>query len=334
MIQFCSQCNSDQKVEVVERFASHKFRDDVFEVAERVAICTHCGEEIPNDELDSETLKKLGDLYLAKHSMTVQDFKGIRDQYGLSQRQFAKILNWGKATVARYESGNYIPDTAHLSILKVLKSNPSSIQNFYHETKDQFSADEQRKIEEKIASLQSEGIEHVLLKSLALNYQPHEGTIETGYTSFSAQKLFQMILYFSRETVLKTKLMKLLWYADFLMFKRNLVSISGTPYWNFQHGPVPKQHDLVLACMENLNLINVVEDEKDDYVYIKVTASEEFDDSVLDEEELKVLEDVDEFFRTFGSGRISEFAHKEAGWKETAKKQVISYDYADTLQLS
>lgn len=79
MIQFCSQCNSDQKVEVVERVASHKFRDDVFEVTEREAICKRCREEIPNDELDSETLKKLGDLYLAKHSMRVQHNKGVCD---------------------------------------------------------------------------------------------------------------------------------------------------------------------------------------------------------------------------------------------------------------
>ncbi|MDQ7792045.1 MAG: type II toxin-antitoxin system antitoxin SocA domain-containing protein [Candidatus Desulforudaceae bacterium] len=39
--------------------------------------------------------------------------------------------------------------------------------------------------------------------------------------------------------VLKVKLMKYLWYSDFLHFKRNTVSISGLSYVRAPFGPVP-----------------------------------------------------------------------------------------------
>lgn len=34
-----------------------------------------------------------------------EEIKKIREQYGLSQRSFAKLLNWGDKTICRYENG-------------------------------------------------------------------------------------------------------------------------------------------------------------------------------------------------------------------------------------
>jgi hypothetical protein len=65
----------------------------------------------------------------------------------------------------------------------------------------------------------------------------------------------------ARDGVLKTKLMKLLWYADFLIFKKYKRSISGAPYWHKEFGPVPVEHDTVLGCGTGLNLISINEKE-------------------------------------------------------------------------
>ncbi|MFD2370243.1 Panacea domain-containing protein [Brevibacillus sp. GCM10020057] len=46
--------------------------------------------------------------------------------------------------------------------------------------------------------------------------------------------------------------MKLLWYSDFLRYKRTRKPISGTPYWHLPYGPVPKKHDLISRIMKQL----------------------------------------------------------------------------------
>ena len=42
----------------------------------------------------------------------------------------------------------------------------------------------------------------------------------------------------------------MLFYADFLHFKENTVSISGAPYLAFPRGPVPQHYDWLMEEME------------------------------------------------------------------------------------
>lgn len=60
-----------------------------------------------------------------------------------------------------------------------------------------------------------------------------EATELSSYGDFSLEKFIHLILYFATNGMLKTKLMKLLWYSDFLYFKRQTVSITGTTYVNY-----------------------------------------------------------------------------------------------------
>ena len=55
--------------------------------------------------------------------------------------------------------------------------------------------------------------------------------------------------------------------------------------------------------------------------------------SVFSNSEIKTLIEVKEYFENFGAGKIKDFSHKENGYKETRNGQIISYAYADDLQL-
>ena len=67
-----------------------------------------------------------------KHKLLLPDeIKNIRETYGLSQRSFAKLLNWGEKTIQRYERGS-IQDKAHNSLLLFLK-NPENMKIFIEE---------------------------------------------------------------------------------------------------------------------------------------------------------------------------------------------------------
>ncbi len=49
--------------------------------------------------------------------------------------------------------------------------------------------------------------------------------------------------------------------------------------------------------------------------------------------ELKVLAEVKEYFKSFGSRQIKEFSHKEKAYQETNSGDVISYLYSKELQI-
>lgn len=165
-----------------------------------------------------------------------------------------------------------------------------------------------------------------MVEVLNINYKLHEKTINSGFSSFNFNKLINMILFFTEEGVQKTKLMKLLFYSDFLNYKRNLISMSGIPYVRLPYGPVPKDHDLLLSTVEKNEFIN-------EYTFMNINAKSKFDDSFFNEEEIEILNQIKEYFENYGSVAISEYSYKEDGWKDTEDRDIISYDYAVTLSI-
>ncbi len=67
-----------------------------------------------------------------------------------------------------------------------------------------------------------------------------------GYMELDRDKIFNMILYFAEEGILKTKLVKEMFYADFINFKNTAVSITGLEYAKLNFGPVPDQYEMIL----------------------------------------------------------------------------------------
>ncbi|CAH0346442.1 type II TA system antitoxin MqsA family protein [Bacillus sp. CECT 9360] len=333
--RYCETCECEREITFKERPSTYTFRKEPFEIIEQYAECTVCHNDVYDEVTANQTLQQLSKLYQSKHSFTVEDIKKIRKSTGLTQSQFAKVLNMGEATIKRYESGTSLPDGTQLGILKMLKSNPSLIIKFFEENKEGLSTAEQQLIEEKLKSLASDNLEKSSYEILRLLYAKYENSIENGNTSFSPEKLFNMILYFARDGVLKTKLMKLLWYADFLMFKRYKHSISGTPYWHKEFGPVPVEHDTVLGCVTGINLIAIEEEEDSSTGYSKMTVKSNvpFNSTIFNQEELQVLQFIEEFFISYGSRRISNFSHDEEGWLRTEEEETIRFTYAELLQL-
>ncbi|MGK5654549.1 Panacea domain-containing protein [Brevibacillus formosus] len=218
----------------------------------------------------------------------------------------------------------------------MLRSNPKSIKQFFDQNKHKFEPDELKTVEKKLELyIANDDLEDYSQRLMEKIYKLHDNTINTGGSKFNSQKLLQMVLFFSKERVLKTKLMKLLWYADFLRYKRARKPISGTPYCYLPFGPVPKNHDFILGTMSGLDLISIREEENaDGYTIIHIQAKRDFDPNFFNNDDLDVLRYVDNYFKNYGSREIYDFAQNEAAWKETVDEQIISYQYADSLQLS
>lgn len=330
--KFCDNCQKDVETKIVERRSSYTFKGETFELNERVLICS-CGQELYDEILDSETMKALAEMYEERIGLSLDEIKSIRNQYGLSMDLFSRILGWSKATIARYETGKYIPDSSHMTVLRRLKEHPEAIDEYYKLTKHKFNEKEQEKINKKLTNTDQITVEKGLIEALHVNYKIYEKTIASGYSPFNLNKLINMILFFTKNGVQKTKLMKLLFYADFLNYKRNLLSMSGIPYVRLPYGPVPLDHDLLLSSIEKNEMIDIEYEFINDYTIINIKSLKQFDDTLFNEEEIEILQQVYNHFKSYGSVAISDFSHEEDGWKNTEDREIISYDYADTLKI-
>ena len=81
--------------EVVTKKETYDVCGEAIEVDAQVLICEECGEEFYYEEFDNATLIQAYNEYRRKHKLLFpEEIKKIREQYGLSQRSFAKLLNW------------------------------------------------------------------------------------------------------------------------------------------------------------------------------------------------------------------------------------------------
>lgn len=332
--QWCSDCSEEIHYNIVEKQETYNYKGETFEVTARVAICPECGIDLPNSDLDGETMEKVRKLYMERSNLTTDDIKNIRNQYGLSMELFAKILGWGKATIVRYESGNYVPASSHLSVLKRLKDNSEELINYYEQNKEKFTEREQKKINKVFENNELDIIERNLLDTLRRYYIAHENTIESGYQQFSIEKLSQMVIFFSQDGINKTVLLKKLFYSDFLNYKRYLISISGIPYVKLRHGPVPMKYNILLDTLQVMNYINIEEECFNEYTRITVNSIAKFNSNIFKQYELDVLNFVKDYFENYGSVEISTFSHKEDAWTMAEINEVINYDYANSLQIN
>ena len=333
IMNYCESCRAEHTYTIKKELQVFRFRGQDIELERRIAFCNNCGSLIDVEELENETMANVARIYAEKYGMTSLEIQNVRQQYKLGVRPFAKLLNIGPASVTRYESGS-LPQASHLELYKRLQQHPHVILEFFNRNKGSLSSRELKMVETALDAWtiaeHSFQTDEQIIESI---YKPYAATDLAGYSDFSLEKFINMILYFTTNGVLKTKLIKLLWYSDFLYFKRQTVSITGAAYVKYPYGPVPKDHDITLAHLQHMNVIEVDERTNDEgWTMMMIKASEPFDSTIFTEDELETMREIEAHFRDYGSRKISEYAHSEIGWLKTEEKQPISYKYAEELR--
>lgn len=332
IMSYCEVCGKEVETKVVTRKEVLNVCGEDIEVVAQVLVCAVCGEELFNEEYDSATLIKAYNEYRRRHKLLLpKEIAMIREQYGLSQRSFAKLLNWGDKTIRRYENGS-IQDSAHNSLLLFLRD-PRNMRTYI--TENEVSLDEKQK--EKLLKTVEEMEQDPKYRG-GSNY--HSTTAralseENGFKEFDYEKLCAMVLFFAQECseLLKTKLMKLLNYADMVFYKENGISMSGLKYVHLPYGPVPDHIDMILARMVADHMIRIKVSYDGAYEKHQILPERDVPEGVLSDTECKVLSRVYEKFKDFGSAEISEYSHKEKGYNATKQGEIISYAYAMDIQL-
>ena len=200
-------------------------------------------------------------------------------------------------------------------------------------TNNQGSINDQKK--QKIINQLTEETEISFLEITKDVFGSYKADIYSGYKSFELEKFFEAIKFFCfQDRIFKTKLMKLLFYADFGHFKNYSVSITGARYARLPYGPVPDQFERWLVALilddEGVQKEEVWNVEYPGEVYISNIS---LDPSIFSTSELRVLASVKEKFKDFTAKQISDISHNEKGYQETENAQLISFNYAAQLSL-
>ena len=334
MRRFCEECGKEVETRVVTKQESYSVCGENIEVDAEVLICAECGEEFFCEELDGKTLNNAYDKYRRKHKLLFpKEIKDIREQYGLSQRGFAKLLNWGDKTIYRYENGS-IQDKAHNSLLLFLRE-PENMKTYITENEIILDDKQKKRLGETVEQLIENKEYHQERRLLNMFFMtpPSE---ENGYRVFDFEKFSAMVLFFANksERLLKTKLLKLLNYSDMVFFKENGISISGAKYVHLPYGPVPQNFDLLFGTMSATHVAHIEVEYEGGYENHEVIPECEVPKNVLSEKELEVLERVYNKFKNYGSVEISNYSHNEKGYNMTNQGEVIPYSYAKYIELN
>ena len=334
MRKYCEECGREVETKIITKKECYDVCGEQIEVDAQVLVCAECEEELYCEELDNATLTRAYNEYRRRHRLLFPDeIKKIREKYGLSQRGFAKLLNWGDKTICRYENGS-IQDKAHNSLLLFLRE-PENMRTYL--TENEISLDERQKAKllAAVEKLEQDAEYRVgsRIFDLFFSRTPCE---ENGFKGFDYEKVCAMVLFFAHKSseLLKTKLMKLLNYSDMIFYKENGISMSGLKYAHLPYGPVPENFDILLGKMAADHIAHIEVTYDNGYEKHQVIPECDISEDIFSAEELEVLERIFVKFKDFGSADISNYSHKEKGYRSTKQGEIISYSYAKDIQLN
>ncbi len=305
------------------------FRKEEFEITYHYYLCEDSGETYTTDEEDRVNQNQVLNQYREKYGIPFPDeIREIREMYAISASKMSDILGFGTNSYRLYESGE-IPSVANGRLILAVRQPLDFIKqveassNILSEKERQILIAHANKVEEQ---RKSKIWDLVFVNHVFLHEFPNE---YSGYRKPNLIKLAHVIAFFSeRMDLFKTKLNKLLFYADFGLYKKTAYSMTGLTYRAIPLGPVPAQYDSLFSKLCEDNLINISQElinntgNYGDLIKSSIT----FDQSHFDSEELDVLEIVATKFKDLYAKQIVELSHKERAWQENQEsKSKISY---------
>ncbi|MCR4933053.1 MAG: DUF4065 domain-containing protein [Lachnospiraceae bacterium] len=331
----CPLCDKVHELEERKRISVVDIKGEEIHYEERYFFCSNADEEeneFMTGEMMNENLLNARNAYREKHGLlTSDDIVSIRESYGLSQVDLARLLGWGEATISRYES-KAIQDEAYDTMLRMIKDNPLQAMEFLKKNSDKFNGLKRAEIRSKILEkLDSYGKEYLTRQALEGEYVYYdEPSDSNGFTLLNIDKLEAAISYIAEkvDALYKVKLMKMLWYTDALSYKRTGTAMTGMVYRHQPMGALPVGH-YSLMNLENLN-VQIEESFTNDSM-VHIYPSKDISYDVLTVEYKKTLDDVIEKFGNYKTKDIVEYMHKEKAYIYTKQGEIIPFSLAKEI---
>ncbi len=314
---------------------SMTFRKETYEIIFHYFKCIDSGEQFTTTALDEVNMNQVYNRYREKFNILFPDeIKRIREKYDLRASKISEILGFGVNSFRHYESGE-MPSVANAKLIQMIDDPNIFIEmvelcsTIDLKTKEKYIQKARILSEEKNRNLFKLNFKEYLLGN-------HLADIYSGYRNPNFEKFTEMVVFFSEKlSPFKTKMNKLLFYADFLMFKQSCFSISGVRYKAIDMGPVPTNFQSIFEYLANNNYLDIYTTEfPQGYTGEQFMAKKDrsFNANLFTKNELETLEKVADVFKETSTNDIITLSHLEEAWKQNEKnKRVISYEYAFEL---
>lgn len=314
-------------------------RKEKVEVVYHFYKCIDSGEQFTTDELDNINTLQAYNAYRSRMALPFPDeIKEIRKRYGISAAKMSGILGFGANVYRNYETGE-IPNQSNARLMQMAQD-PEKFKELV-----QISGIHKRVDSGKLLKHIEGIIEGTILKPYRLTSSLRDyffGTspvnIFSGYKKNSLEKFTAMVIFFSaRLEPWKTKLNKLLFYADFLHFKKTCFSISGLNYRAIEMGPVPNNFNTIFDYLENADLIKISRTE-----FLNGGIGEQFkphpatvfNPTLFNDAEMQSLNEIITKLGKTSTEEIINLSHHEKAWQENyeAGRKMISYESSFDLK--
>ena len=332
--RLCTCCMEEHEVKTVVVQEKSAFKGVQVAYPAEYLYCENAEEFFADEEQISKNDIRLKNAYRAQMGLLTSDeIAGIRKKYGITQIDMCTLLGWGAKTITRYES-HQVQDKAHDTILRKIDQDPEWFLDLLDAARESFSEEAYLKYREAAADLYEMEQDKYLRKTIEADYaRLTENESLQGGTKLSLDKVVDVIRYFAASpritNLYKVKLMKLMWYADALSYKIRNFAITGLAYQALPMGAVPIGHNYLI----DLQGVPCEEVEWDENVGYHFSLDKETSFPTLSDADKAVLDTVIAKLGKMTRNEIVEFMHNEEAYKQTEPREIISFEYAESLQI-
>lgn len=299
-----------------------EFRGKTYHFLNHYYVCDESGEEFTDEATGEINFAQVYNQYREENNIPfVNEIVKLREDCQLSKADMGRLLGFGENQYYRYELGE-VPSPSNGRLMRTLIDNREALICAIQESSIKDSNKE--KALSALNKLTAKENEDRTIYNLLF---PVKRSIYNGYAITNVNKVRQMILYFlgHMNVGYKTALNKLMFYADFLMYREHCVGISGLSYSALPYGNVPNNFKVLYGIFDE---VEEIDDEKPYFKPLTVC-----DLSVFSENEVRVLEYVAEKMAKQASIALSETNHLEDAWLKYKHDTKLLVPFSEAFSL-
>lgn len=318
-----------KEMQIVYEKRIWNFRGEPYEYVHTAWLCADSGEKFTTDEADDAGFLQVTNQYRIKYGIPFTDeIVAVRAKYGISASKMSLILGIGVNQWRRYEAGE-VPSVSNGRMIHSIM-NPEVFRNYVWSARNLLDEKEYYRLLSGIDSIIKTGSDSEVYDRARV-FQCERG-MTNGFAPQSLDRLKNVLLYIIEKSgdVFCTKMNKLLFYIDFLAYRRCGMAVTGLSYKALDYGPVPERWDRVYSQFDEIVQEPRRYGDKEGNVLVSDKCA---DKGLFKASELSILDEVCAAFSDLTSVCLSDMSHKEEAWLQCRNEHKrISFEYAFQLR--
>lgn len=320
-----------KEMKMVYEKRTWNFRGEKYEYIHASWLCVDTGESFTTDEIDNASYVQVTNQYRIRYGIPFTDeIIAVRECYGLSAAKMSLILGMGTNQWRYYEAGE-VPSVSNGRMIRSIM-NPVVFLDYVNSSKNVLGEKEFVKLRDRMSVIIEQNSKDEWEEYGIARVFRCARSAENGFAPLSLVRLRNMLLYIINRCgeVFCTKMNKLMFYADFLAYRRLGMAISGLSYRAIDYGPVPERWDRVYSQFDDILQEPRSYGEKEGYVLISDAVA---DPTLFTEAQVRILDEVCARFGDATSTEMTCISHEENAWSDNVDgHRIIPYEAAFYLK--